>query len=451
MLLSKCVAVLFSLMILGNAIVVRRIVGTWLFPAAIFSLLWFAYTFIPLVALFPVPANPLAVAFIFAGTLAFSASAFVMFRWKLAFRLNRRKPPASDYFDTPFLRAVFHSTSLASLACFYVGMVAQGFTLADMFSGVVQTASAYAELRYGEALIFSLYTKLSLPLAYIAVSAGGLLFGSSRSKSRSATILIGSFLPAVATMLFQSSKGMLFLVGALFVGGILVTRIFSGRLYLIDRGTIQVILGVAVVVVPLTTWSFLSRGLSSIDDGDLLRTALSQTALSYAFGHMYAFADWFSFRIGQGASLHYANDPTSYGFYTFMSVFRLFGSARDVPIGIYDEFYTYGDLMITNVYTIYRGIITDFGLVGALLYALVSGCLIHLAFYFLLIKRRPVASVALFLFTIGYIYQSFAISLFTWNTMPVVSIALGCCLWINNRLRTRSVPASASSAHAVIT
>src|SRR6266436_455289 len=62
---EKCFALVFSLMILGQAYLVRRYVGTWLFPACIFGLFWFGFTFFPLAILFWVPVNPYAIAFIF--------------------------------------------------------------------------------------------------------------------------------------------------------------------------------------------------------------------------------------------------------------------------------------------------------------------------------------------------------------------------------------------------
>ena len=66
---DKCLALSFSLMILGQAYLVRRYVGTWLFPACLFGLFWFGYTFVPLAILFWVPAEPYAIAFIFLCTV----------------------------------------------------------------------------------------------------------------------------------------------------------------------------------------------------------------------------------------------------------------------------------------------------------------------------------------------------------------------------------------------
>src|SRR5438094_6796093 len=87
---DKCLALAFSLMILGQAYLVRRYVGTWLFPACLFGLFWFGYTFFPLAILFWVPVQPYATAFLFVCTVAFSMGSLA-FDWKTAFTRNGQK------------------------------------------------------------------------------------------------------------------------------------------------------------------------------------------------------------------------------------------------------------------------------------------------------------------------------------------------------------------------
>src|SRR5713226_639943 len=91
---EKCLALVFSLMILGQAYLVRRSVGSWLFPACLFGLFWFGYTFVPLAILFWVPVNPYATGFLFVCTLAFSLGSLA-FDWKAAFARNAWKGETS--------------------------------------------------------------------------------------------------------------------------------------------------------------------------------------------------------------------------------------------------------------------------------------------------------------------------------------------------------------------
>jgi oligosaccharide repeat unit polymerase len=430
---GKWVALFFSLLILANGYVVRRIVGTWLFPASIFALAWFAYTFLPLAVLLREPVNPLATGYIFLMSLMFSSSALIYFQWGAAFGLNRRKPDPSMYFNTPFFRLLFYASSILSLVCFAINMRAQGFSLADMFFNSIETAAMYAAGRNANELSFSVAAKIGLALAYLAVTTGGLLFGCSTSRRQSALTLAGSFMPAIAEMLLESAKGLLFQFISLFFACILITRLFQGRLFLIDSAGFRKGLVALAVIVPMTLISFLSRGLYGVEDSSLIAAALPSYLASYAFGHMYSFSDWFSFRLGMSSSIPYPTEQTGFGFYTFTSIFKTLGSSRTVPPGIFDDYFTQGRFITTNVFTMYRGLIIDFGVTGGLLFTFVSGFFIHLSYYFLLVRRRPVSSVVVFIYVIGYFYSSAFASLFTWNVIPLSIVILSICLYLNKQ------------------
>src|SRR5882762_913354 len=126
---DKCLALTFSLMILGQAYLVRRYVGTWLCPGCIFGLFWFGYTYVPLAVLFWVPAEPYAIAFIFLCTLAFSMGS-LFFDWKTAFAKNAwKRETAVLVYGSPFLKVVFYVSAIASLVFVILSMFSQGISL----------------------------------------------------------------------------------------------------------------------------------------------------------------------------------------------------------------------------------------------------------------------------------------------------------------------------------
>lgn len=431
--IAKLIALLFSVLMLGNAIVMRRIVGSWLFPAVMYALFWFALSFLPLAVLYTSPVDPWGTAYLFASTVFFSASALVNFNWARAFALNARKESAEQYFNTPFLWTVFAAATTVSLLCFAINMRTQGFTFDDVIYNSIETAATYSNRRGNADLEFSLAAKIGLALAYLASTTGGLLFGSSRTRVQSALAMAGAFMPALAEMLFESAKGLLFQFIALFFGCVLVTRLFNKKPYLLDasdvrRGTVAL-----AILVPLTVISFLSRGLYGVDDTSLIAQQLPAYFSSYAFGHLYAFSDWFAHRIGMPSTGQYAAEPAAYGYYTFTPLFKMLGSTRTLPDGIFEEVYTNGMLLTTNIYTMFRGLIIDFGILGSLFYSFVSGFVIHLSFTFLLTKRRPLVSIAVFIYVIGYFYSSAFVSLFTYNTPPFSVVLLSLCLYANRR------------------
>jgi hypothetical protein len=110
-----------------------------------------------------------------------------------------------------------------------------------------------------------------------------------------------------------------------------------------------------------------------------------------------------------------------------MGFFRALGDARPVPLGVYDEFFEIDGVLITNIYTAFRGLIFDFGLFGSLLFAVLAGLIANLSFYFLLCKRFAVIPVVIFIYMVGLIYQSYLVSSLTWVSVPVsaaISVAL---------------------------
>ncbi len=427
----KCIAIIFSLLILGNAFLIKRLIGTWLFPAGLFSLFWFGYTFFPLVFMFSVPINPWAIVFIWFCTVIFSASAFI-FDWKKAFKRNTLKLSFGQSFNTTFLTSAFYIFSLLALCCFYLTMLSQGFSINDMLFNIFETAGKNIQMRYSEAFEPNIFGRLSMVFSYLSITIGGLIFGTEKSKKKRTLVLIIAFLPALASMLFQGSKGLLFLFAALFFAGVLVTRIFNNYFYIFDKSTVKVTLTSLLVVLPALIISFLSRGLYGNGDSEYLIQKLSYYISSYAFAHLYAFSDWLSFAIGGDSMNDYSANDLGYGFHTFTAFFKALGDTREVPLGYYEEYYQYEDLLKSNIYTIFRGLIMDFSFVGSFLFIFISGTLLHLSFYWLLYYKKPVFTVVIFIFMVGYFYENFLISIFIWNIIPFSMLLLTLILFINN-------------------
>ena len=141
--------------------------------------------------------------------------------------------------------------------------------------------------------------------------------------------------------------------------------------------------------------------------------------------------------IGRHSEVVYHRESVAYGFYTFAPLFKLMGSHRVLPLGIFDEDYSYGDLLITNIFTMFRGLIQDFGFIGTVLFMVATGMLLHWAFHAMLLKRMPVFTVAVFVFMIGCFYMSFGISLLIWNSIYVTFVFIWIVLQLNKLITER--------------
>lgn len=419
---DKCIALVFSVLILGQAWAVRRFVGTWLFPACLFGLFWFALTFIPLVALLAVPIEPYAIGFVLVCCLAFSISA-LLFDWRSAFRRNAQKRDAETIYGSGFLKHAFYVSVAASVVLVILNSMAQGITLYDLVFNLFASAEAYAYLRYAQGLASAPVERWSIVFAYLGVIIGGLRFCCVSAKGRKLIIAV-SFLPSVLIALTQSAKWPFLLSLVLFYSGILVYRVSTGTLHLVGRGNRKSLIMYAGIVLLIVTTSFMSRGVyASSDVGQMLTARFA----SYTSGHIYAFSDWFAFSIGRRSELTYNHETAGPGFYTFATLFKMMGSKEVLPIGVYDDDYSYGGVLVSNVFTMFRGLIVDFGYAGAVLFMSVVGLLFHGAFYSLLSRKRPVFAVVAFVFMMGFFYSSFVVSMFGSNIIYYVTFTL---MWI---------------------
>ena len=424
----KIVSIFLSLGIFGNAYLIKRIVGTWLFPGCLFSLFWFAYTFFPLVILFEVPVNPLSILFIALATVIFSWSA-VYFNWNKGFLLNENKLPSSDIYNTRFLKKVLTYSVLISISCTVLQVKAQGISLSDMIFHPLETAGKYTALKYTDKLNSSRYYISSLLFAYISVLVGGLLHGSRQSSKKKAKALI-CFLPSIIVMFTQGAKGLVFLSLFLFLGSLMVTNFHDKKFDLLNyKNNIRVFKVTLLAIIGLS-FSFFSRGLFNRELSYAF-FKIRHYLTSYAFTHVYSFSDWFTAYIGGNASQTYDTSNNFYGYYTFTAFAKYYGPKREALKGVYGEYFQYEDLIKSNIYTVFRGMIMDFSIVGTFIFIFINGFLLNAIYYHFLKAKKPIISLAVLSFMVGYFYITYIISLLTWNITILSFVFFIIILWIN--------------------
>jgi len=429
--MTKSMALGGAGLLLLVAIASKRIVGSWINASSIFSLFWFAYTAFPLVFAWDVPINVGAVLYIVIFNVLF-ASSVIFFDWNVALQANSSKASANAVFGSRSLLFALFLVSTLSILCLFQGMRMQGVE----FSGnIIEFASNYANLRYANALAENVYSKLSTLLYFPVIVIGGLAWGGALSGKLRAMILCASFAPVLIMMLMRSEKGPFLLALALFLGAVLVTRVYDKKYYLIDSQSSRILAkwGAACFVLVMVT--FLSRGVDTQGSTGSILQSLWSYLLTYSSGHLYAFADWFSGRYFDYSLMSYDRGEPTYGFYSFMSLFRSLGDDRLVPLGVYEEFFEYHGMLVTNVYTAFRGLITDFSLVGSLVVGWVAGFFCNWVCFGLYVRPNSAYFAVSFVYFLGFAYQSFVISTFTWASVPASFIMLVVFFWIYFRVR----------------
>jgi len=418
--LSKLLSIFISLLILFNAILIRKIVGTWLFPGTLFSLFWFVFIFFPLIIIFEVPINPWAVGYLSLLVIVFSWT-FIFFDWKKAFSSNLDKRPADEVYDTRLLRITMWFSIFFSVVCAIKVMLVQGFSLAELYGDIIMVAAKYAVSRYASDVVYSAFGPLSLGFAYLAVLIAGLIFGSTHNNSRKKWVLL-AFLPSIIIMVTQSAKGSFFGSIFYFLGGILVTSIQQNRLLLFKASILKVIFKIGSFSIFLFIFSLMSRGLQDEKDVGGFIEKLRFFLATYFFAHLYNFSEWVTVYWDGFNNSKFDISHYYYGFYTFTSIYRFFGYKKETPDAVYDEYNVIQEQMESNIYTIFRGMVMDFGILGTILFIFLLGLALHFCFYVFLNTRKPVISIAITIFMLVFFYYSFIISLLTWNIIPFVFI-----------------------------
>lgn len=437
--IDKLIAIVFSIAILLNGYFVGKFVKTYLFPACIFSFFWFIYTFFPLVFLFDVPVNPLSIIFIFLCTLVFSLAS-LLFNWKKAFKRNEQKLKLpSTYFSNRSLLLMFYGLFIVTVISLIIDIQIQGFQITNFVFNFYESSNTFMAKRYNHEIVPNIFSQLANVCNYTLVMLGGVLAGvKTFSKQKKNKIAFITLLPSVFITLTQSAKGTILLSIVLFYGGILIARIFDNRLELTNRKTNKVLIIAGSFLFAIMLISFMSRGIYE-ETGKAVTDKLFFYFNSYSFGHVYAFSEWFSFyTLDISSIMNYKSDEgLYYGFYTFMYFFRLMGDTTYVPDGVFDEYFYHGSLFTSNIYTIFRGNVLDFGVLGSLIFWFFTGFICSTIYYSLLSLKKPIVSIPLFIMMLGYFYTSFIISLFIWKSIFAGILLLSLILIYNKILIKR--------------
>lgn len=423
-LLIKVLGAIASLMILGQAYASKRVVGFWLNPGSIISLFLFVYTIVPVVTVVQVNIQPLSILFIFVYCVAYSAS-LLFFDWASASKVNSKKQPIECYVSKAAIKFILFSSSI--LAFFFI-LYNTYITLGSLFgtATLLEINATYTSMRYEKDVETNMFSVAGLVFTYIASIFGGLYYSMVRTRKRRLVILLMAFSPSLALILLQGSKGMIFISIAFFVGAILITDIYKNQLSLLTASRIKKTVPYVVVIMVILIFAFYARGLYLLDTASVTDKLIIYFN-SYVNGHLYAFSDWFSYYLGLEHKNEYESVGPTFGFYTFMSLFQLLGDSRYVPAGTYGEFLVYDSVLQSNIYTFFRGVITDFGLAGSILFSLLTGFIVNTLFYLLLISRFNALAIVSFVFVTVASYASYLISILTWKNMILVyllSIAL---------------------------
>lgn len=247
---------------------------------------------------------------------------------------------------------------------FIFEVIKNGFSL-GMFlnlNNLVSMNTTMAQQRYlGGGSSYGILMQIMLPFVYVAPLLGGYAYIFANNK-RLKIITIMTFLPILGIVLFTNGKAGLIASVFLWASGFIVANFKKyGRPPKIKIKKILVLIIFMIGLFSLLYFSMLLR-IGSFSAST--RATVNEKFITYALGHMPAFDSWYSsFSSSEGFT---------FGSTTFIGFLNMLGlSSRSQ--GLYSEAIVISNNIVTNVFTVNRGLISDYGRFGALVFYFIFG------------------------------------------------------------------------------
>jgi oligosaccharide repeat unit polymerase len=252
------------------------------------------------------------------------------------------------------------------------GIYVNGFNLRELvsFRILMELNNAAAENRYTDAVQSSALSQLTLIFVYLTPLLGGYLLPMIKGKKKIWCYL--ALLPALLISITQAVKTGLITSVALWSAGVLVSAFANNREFI--KIKLRTIVKLGAVVVLFFAILFVSMVFRTGKFDKEVVEVISDKFIIYAFGHVPAFDMWFSNNIGE-------LEPTG-GVKTFYGITNFLGIAER-KAGVFTEHLFFGKGNArnilpdtdSNVYTLFRFLLEDFGLIGSLVMLLITGAI----------------------------------------------------------------------------
>lgn len=380
----------------------RGVQGSWLAPAPAFVAYWGLATLAPLLLLERATVSMRAIIYVAVGAGLFALGATVATAGRR--QLTRLSAPTLKR-DTA-LKALVHVGTLSGLIVAALAIRANGFSISQVLSlqGLFSVGNAAAVSRYSGSGSGGPLSSLLLALAYSASLAAP--FCRLGSKRLPRLFVVRPLLAITVYSAFTTERLGLLLGVSLTAAGLLGSAVLrDGALPRVSAK--RVVLGLfaaALVAIAFVAIAFVRVGEYSPD----LAQRIEQKVEVYALGYLPAYSEWQDRYDSAGAST-----PLGYGTASIAGMSYVTGQDRDATRAYDERAQITSDGVTTNVYTGWRNLILDFGLIGT---PLVLGAWGFLSGRAYLAARRGSALGA------GLMAASYAVMLMS-NTMLVTTFS----------------------------
>ncbi len=398
-------AILVLILFVVNGWLYAKYINNFINPVSLLSFFWFLIFFIPLL-IYP------------QGNISFFSIVFILFcliSFTIPFYFIIGKDfcmvyKFSDFFICRIQWFVF-TLVLVGLVFFFVHLGYNGVSFVGWLYDPKGVTAELVGKKYAAEIVTSFYSQFSILIMYPVSFFAGLILALRKNN----TFFVSSAALALPVLFFLvfGDKGAVFLVVFLVFAGWLVGRGSLGYKNIIEIKHFIYLSAFALALSVLVVFAFISR--AGGFEGDDLFSFIYMSIVSYSSGHIFAFGDWFSYYIGSDFIFPDYNETLKpIGYYTFKVFFDIFSFPELTPLGTYGEYYTDGFIM-TNIYTVFRGLIFDFGIFGALVFFFSFGSVVALGFFLLQSSKFGFyIGISIWYMFFVFLYSSYMISTFIW-------------------------------------
>lgn len=317
--------------------------------------------------------------------------------------------------NTKVRRIVLGFSFLSFLSIFFL-IGSLGFSLSTLFdfASFFEIANTASVSRYDQRLNLPASYKILSIFSYSAVFFAAILYSNSDKKGDK----VISFLPigsALLNAMVNGSRAGLLMSILLFLATLLGMTLVNNK-----KVPLFTVLKNLIILVLIFIGIFLLIQMLRGGNKDVDITTFGGKLVTYMFGSFNAFGIWWE-----------THDSVEYGLgkYTFAGIHDILFGGREQ--GLFNEPVFISQTEFSNVYTIFRSTIEDFGLAGSLLFFFIYGTLTMKAYHNLFASPKY---FVLFVLMVFVVLWSVIVNPLIYNTILVSFLVnLGLMRYILNK------------------
>jgi len=419
--------------IVAIAIFNRLVFRSWAAPGAFFALFWVVMTVAPLTLAPHYPVWGAGVLVLASFVLAISIGTYmgneiyVLYCYKPNMNMSEKTTKLQLKQFTLYIQKAGWVGALLGL----IGMllaVQSGFESISMefsLTELPKSSSALSYARYNEDLSMPLSARVANAIIFFACFISGMVLRFSNGWVK--VLLPLTVLSSTLIYAFTFTNKAPFFMGVLMIGGsylassVLVEGVHM-RLFNSMRlafSAIVLMFGISMLIIS----QMLRYGLKQLE----YDSVVFERAQSYALAHLAAFTGW----IKEGYSL---TDAPSMGVYSFSGQLRILGLKEQLP-GLYEAKGLHAEIVGSNVFTAFRGLMQDFTYPGTIIVLIITGIIVQLCYLSIALgylNQKVPAFVILVAFYTWTAF-SFAINIFSYNSNVLAVILFSIFLFVSQK------------------